>query len=55
MNFGVLIAWVALSCITLPLFQWFMRRRLVAAQGKATMFRDMNFNHDHNRPLYSPF
>ncbi|KAJ7841771.1 hypothetical protein B0H13DRAFT_2255792 [Mycena leptocephala] len=36
MNFGVLIAWVALSCITLPLFQWFMRRRLVAAQGKAT-------------------
>ncbi|KAJ7907285.1 hypothetical protein B0H13DRAFT_1618579 [Mycena leptocephala] len=36
MNFGVLIAWVALSCITLPLFQWFMRRRLVAAQGKVT-------------------
>ncbi|KAJ7138228.1 hypothetical protein C8R44DRAFT_341919 [Mycena epipterygia] len=36
MNFGVLIAWVALSCITLPLFQWFMRRRLVAAQRTAT-------------------
>ncbi|KAJ7804958.1 hypothetical protein B0H14DRAFT_3773198 [Mycena olivaceomarginata] len=34
MNFGILIAWVALSCITLPLFQWFMRRRLVAAQAK---------------------
>ncbi|KAJ6539890.1 hypothetical protein DFH09DRAFT_1090201 [Mycena vulgaris] len=31
MNFGVLIAWVALSCLTLPLFQWFVRRRLVAA------------------------
>ncbi|KAJ6480803.1 hypothetical protein C8R47DRAFT_1197934 [Mycena vitilis] len=36
MNFGVLIAWVVLSCITLPLFQWFMRRRLAAAQAKAT-------------------
>ncbi|KAJ7685788.1 hypothetical protein DFH06DRAFT_1277938 [Mycena polygramma] len=36
MNFGVLIAWVVLSCITLPLFQWFMRRRLVAAQAKAS-------------------
>ncbi|KAJ7319411.1 hypothetical protein DFH08DRAFT_713771 [Mycena albidolilacea] len=34
MNFGILIAWVALSCITLPLIQWFMRRRLVAAQAK---------------------
>jgi hypothetical protein len=30
MNFGVLIAWVAISCITLPLFQWLVRRRLVA-------------------------
>ncbi|KAJ6537664.1 hypothetical protein B0H19DRAFT_372573 [Mycena capillaripes] len=35
MNFGVLIAWIALSCLTLPLFQWFMRRRLVAAQVTA--------------------
>ncbi|KAJ7154124.1 hypothetical protein C8R46DRAFT_1179015 [Mycena filopes] len=32
MNFGVLLIWVAISCCTLPLFQWFMRRRLVAAQ-----------------------
>ncbi|KAJ6537651.1 hypothetical protein B0H19DRAFT_961885 [Mycena capillaripes] len=35
MNFGVLIAWIVLSCLTLPLFQWFMRRRLVAAQVTA--------------------
>ncbi|KAJ7926211.1 hypothetical protein B0H13DRAFT_2564746 [Mycena leptocephala] len=35
LNFGVLIAWVALSCLTLPLFQWFMRRRFVAAQRQA--------------------
>ncbi|KAF7341151.1 DUF3533 domain-containing protein [Mycena venus] len=34
MNFGILIAWVALSCITLTLFQWFMRRRLAVTQGK---------------------
>ncbi|KAF9261687.1 hypothetical protein L218DRAFT_869481 [Marasmius fiardii PR-910] len=29
LNFGILIAWVAISCMTLPLFQWFMRRRTV--------------------------
>ncbi|ESK88543.1 response to drug-related protein [Moniliophthora roreri MCA 2997] len=27
LNFGVLLAWVVISCITLPLFQWFMRRK----------------------------
>ncbi|KAJ7901276.1 hypothetical protein B0H13DRAFT_2028525 [Mycena leptocephala] len=26
LNFGVLIAWVAVSCLTLPLFQWLARR-----------------------------
>ncbi|KAL1747066.1 hypothetical protein HDZ31DRAFT_32713 [Schizophyllum fasciatum] len=31
LNFGVLIAWIAISCITLPLFQWFVRRKLIAA------------------------
>ncbi|KAJ7147897.1 hypothetical protein C8R43DRAFT_925992 [Mycena crocata] len=36
LNFGVLIAWVALSCITLPLFQWFVRRRQVAAAQSKT-------------------
>ncbi|KAK6967143.1 DUF3533 domain-containing protein [Favolaschia claudopus] len=35
LNFGVLIAWVALSCLTLPLFQWIMRRRTVPAQRNA--------------------
>ncbi|KAF8198762.1 hypothetical protein K438DRAFT_1759415 [Mycena galopus ATCC 62051] len=34
LNFGILLAWVMLSCITIPLFQWFVRRRLVAAQRK---------------------
>ncbi|KAH8830295.1 hypothetical protein DL96DRAFT_1668205 [Flagelloscypha sp. PMI_526] len=27
LNFGVLIAWTVLSCITFPLFQWIARRR----------------------------
>ncbi|KAL1756270.1 hypothetical protein FB107DRAFT_290241 [Schizophyllum commune] len=31
LNFGVLVAWIVISCITLPLFQWFVRRKLVAA------------------------
>ncbi|KAJ8523129.1 hypothetical protein ONZ45_g404 [Pleurotus djamor] len=26
LNFGVLIVWIAISCITLPLFQWLQRR-----------------------------
>ncbi|KAJ7813596.1 hypothetical protein B0H14DRAFT_2376638, partial [Mycena olivaceomarginata] len=33
-NDDILLAWVALSCITTPLFQWFMRRRIVAALAK---------------------
>ncbi|KAJ7929153.1 hypothetical protein B0H13DRAFT_2652668 [Mycena leptocephala] len=36
LNAGVLIAWVALSaCVVLPLVQWVMRRRIVAAQRRA--------------------
>ncbi|KAF7298490.1 DUF3533 domain-containing protein [Mycena kentingensis (nom. inval.)] len=27
MNFGVLFAWIVLSCLTISLFQWFVRRR----------------------------
>jgi len=27
MHFGILIVWIAISCITLPLIQWFMRWR----------------------------
>jgi len=34
-NFGILIAWVAISCVTLPLIQWFIRRKQVAALRKA--------------------
>ncbi|KAJ3783309.1 hypothetical protein GGU10DRAFT_317086 [Lentinula aff. detonsa] len=30
LNFGVLIAWTAISCITLPFFQWYMRRRHIS-------------------------
>ncbi|KIY45431.1 hypothetical protein FISHEDRAFT_66994 [Fistulina hepatica ATCC 64428] len=30
-NFGILIAWTVLSCITLPLFQWLVRRKEVNA------------------------
>jgi hypothetical protein len=35
MNFGIQFAWVAVSCVTLPLFQWLVRRREVAAWEKA--------------------
>ncbi|KAJ7651154.1 hypothetical protein FB45DRAFT_31982 [Roridomyces roridus] len=34
LNFGVLIAWVVLSCGTVALFQWFVRRRAVKAGSK---------------------
>lgn len=30
-NFAILIAWTAISCITLPLVQWFVRRGDVRA------------------------
>ncbi|KAF5369660.1 hypothetical protein D9615_010234 [Tricholomella constricta] len=32
MNFGILIAWAAISCLTLPLIQWAVRRRDVVAE-----------------------
>ncbi|KAJ6607870.1 hypothetical protein B0H10DRAFT_2070093 [Mycena sp. CBHHK59/15] len=31
LNFGILIAWVAISAITLPLFQWIVHRKAAAA------------------------
>ncbi|KAN0091251.1 Protein of unknown function (DUF3533) domain containing protein [Tylopilus felleus] len=31
LNFGVQFAWIAVSCITLPIFQWLIRRREVQA------------------------
>jgi len=34
LNFGILIVWVAISCITLLVFQWFVRRRdIIADRG----------------------
>ncbi|KAJ3555553.1 hypothetical protein NP233_g12180 [Leucocoprinus birnbaumii] len=35
LNFGVLIAWVAISCITLPIFQWIVWRRHLRASNDA--------------------
>ncbi|KAF7364086.1 DUF3533 domain-containing protein [Mycena sanguinolenta] len=35
LNFGIILGWVVLSCITIPLFQWFVRRRMVASMRKA--------------------
>ena len=35
-NFGVLLAWVALSLITLPLLQYLVRRREIAAEDAQT-------------------
>jgi hypothetical protein len=34
LNFGVQLAWVCISCLTLPLFQWYVRRQEVAAWRK---------------------
>ncbi|KAJ7056162.1 hypothetical protein C8F01DRAFT_1156993 [Mycena amicta] len=35
LNFGVLIAWVGISCVSLPVLQWLVRRRDVNAQSKS--------------------
>ena len=35
LNFGVLIAWIGISCFTLPTFQWIVRRRDVIAERTA--------------------
>ncbi len=35
-NFGVLLAWVALSLITLPVLQYLVRRREIAAENVQT-------------------
>ncbi|KIM91852.1 hypothetical protein PILCRDRAFT_761064 [Piloderma croceum F 1598] len=34
LNFGVQLAWVGISCLTLPLFQWYVRRQEMAAWRK---------------------
>ncbi|EPQ57389.1 hypothetical protein GLOTRDRAFT_58712 [Gloeophyllum trabeum ATCC 11539] len=35
LNFGVLFAWIAVSCLTIPLFQWFMRRQAMTEFRKS--------------------
>lgn len=36
LNFGVLLIWIAISCTTMPLIQWYVRRKdVVAARIKA--------------------
>jgi hypothetical protein len=32
LNFGILIVWVAISCATLPLMQWIVRRKDIIAE-----------------------
>jgi hypothetical protein len=32
LNFGVLLAWIAISCVTLCIFQWIVRRRDIIAE-----------------------
>ncbi|KAG1775322.1 hypothetical protein EV702DRAFT_973142 [Suillus placidus] len=31
LNFGIQFSWILISCITLPIFQWFVRRRQIKA------------------------
>ncbi|KAF9044944.1 hypothetical protein BJ165DRAFT_1347224 [Panaeolus papilionaceus] len=33
-SFGILIVWIAISCITLPLFQWLVRRKEAKASSQ---------------------
>jgi len=33
LNFGVLIVWIFISSLTMPMLQWFVRRRAVIAEG----------------------
>jgi len=35
LNFGILIAWILISCITLPLVQWIVWRRAMNARGSS--------------------
>ncbi|KAF5328427.1 hypothetical protein D9619_013291 [Psilocybe cf. subviscida] len=35
LSFGILIVWIAISCITMPVFQWFVHQREAAASTSA--------------------
>lgn len=41
LNFGVLITWVAISCVTLPIFQWYARRKQMAEAEQASKLREV--------------
>lgn len=41
LNFGVLIVWVAISCVTLPVFQWYARRKQMAEVEEASKPREV--------------
>ncbi|KAL1745590.1 hypothetical protein HDZ31DRAFT_81860 [Schizophyllum fasciatum] len=45
LNFGIIIAWVVISCITLPLFQWIVRRRVVAAAARTIEISEKGDEH----------
>ncbi|KAF9510770.1 hypothetical protein BS47DRAFT_1347498, partial [Hydnum rufescens UP504] len=50
LNAGILIAWIVLSCLTIPLFSFIMRRRdMLAAAREATSTAQKHSNHTtHN-------
>jgi hypothetical protein len=37
LNFGVLLVWIAISCVTLPLIQWYVRWQAVMLERKEAM------------------
>lgn len=46
MNFGILIAWIALSCMTIPLFQWYVRRKQVREWERSNHQRNTAYESD---------
>jgi hypothetical protein len=37
LNAGVLIAWMCISCLTMPVVQWYVRRKAVIAERSQRM------------------
>ena len=50
LTFGILIAWIALSCITIPLFQWFVRRHNWTSSLNAAASVQPSRGLDHGKP-----
>ena len=50
LTFGILIAWIALSCITIPLFQWFVRRHNWTSSLNAAASVPPSRGLDHGKP-----